>query len=58
MDAGHTCLFNKGFYTVYFGAHKRNAEKLPHSAQRKHTFTGKIKNMSKKNNFTARKKLL
>ena len=20
MDAGHTCLFHKGFYTVYFGA--------------------------------------
>ena len=49
MNAGHTCLFCKGFCTVYFGADKINAVTLPHSAQRKHAFTGKIKNMSKKN---------
>ena len=47
----------KGFYTVYFGADKRNAVTLPHSAQRKHAFTVKIKNMSKKNKFPARKKI-
>ena len=49
MNSGHTCLFNKGFCTVYFGADMRNAATLPHSAQRKHDFTRKIKNMSKKN---------
>ena len=57
MYSGHTCLFQKGFCTVYFGADKINAVTLPHAAQRKHTFTGKIKNMSKKNKFPARKKL-
>ena len=49
MNAGHTCLFHKGFCMVYFGAEKDNAVTLPHSAQRKHAFTGKIKDMSKKN---------
>ena len=42
---------------VYFGADKRNLVTLPHSAQRKHAFTGKIKNTSKKNKFPARKKI-
>ena len=36
MNAGYTCLFQKGFFTVYFGEDNRNAVKLPHSAQRKH----------------------
>ena len=57
MNAGHTCLFHKGFCTVYFGADKINAVTLPHSAKRKHAFTGKTKNMSKKNKFPARKKI-
>ena len=57
MNAGHTCLFNKGCCTVYFGADKKNAVTLPHSAQRKHAFAGKIKNISKKNKFPARKKI-
>ena len=50
------CLFHKGFCTVYFGAEKKNAVTLPHSALRKHAFLGKIKNMSKKNKLPARKK--
>ena len=41
---------------MYFVADKRNAVTLPHSAQRKHAFTEKIKNMSKKNKIPARKK--
>ena len=45
MTAGHACIFNKGFCTVYFVVEKKNALTLPHSAQRKHAFTGKIKNM-------------
>ena len=42
---------------MYFRADNRNAVTLPHSEQRKHVFTGKIKNMSKKNKFPARKKI-
>ena len=33
MNAGHTCIFHKGFCMVYFGAEKKNAVTLPHSAQ-------------------------
>ena len=57
MNAGHTCLFHKGFCTVYFGAEKYNAVTLPLSSQRKHAFTGKIKYFSKKNKSPARKKI-
>ena len=49
MNAGHTCLFHKGFYMVYFGAKEDNAVTLPHSAVRKHTFMGKSMESSKKN---------
>ena len=57
MNAGHTCLFHKGFCTVYFRAEKKNAVTLPHSAQRKHVFARKIKDISKKNKLPARKKI-
>ena len=49
MNAGHTCLFHKGFCTVYFGAEEKNAVTVPYIAQRKHTFLGKIMEKSKKN---------
>ena len=55
MNAGHMYLFRKGFCTVYFGAKEDNAVTLPHSALRKHAFSGKIKDVSKKN--SARKKI-
>ena len=55
MNAGHTCLFHKGFCTVYFGAKEDNAVTLPHSAVRKHAFSGK--NMEKSNKNSARKKI-
>ena len=42
---------------MYFGAERKNAVTLPHNAQRKHAFTGKIKNMSKKKKIPARKKI-
>ena len=58
MNSVHNCLFHKGFCKVYFGAKEKNAVTLPHSAQRKHTFLGKIVENSKKNKLTARKKLL
>ena len=48
INAGHTCLFNKGFCMVYFGAKEDNTVSLPHSALRKHAFLGKIKYVSKK----------
>ena len=48
MNAGHTCIFQKVFFTVYLVSEKKNSVTLPHSAQRKHAFAGKIKNMSKK----------
>ena len=57
MNAGHTCLFHKGLCMVYFRAEKKNAETLPHSAQRKHAFLGKIKDISKKKKLPARKKI-
>ena len=49
MNTGHTCLFHKSFFTVYFGAEKKNPLTLPDSAQRRHALLGKIKDMSKKN---------
>ena len=57
INAGHTCIFHKGFCTVYFVEDKINAVTSPHSAQRKHAFAGKIKNMSKGNKFPAGKKI-
>ena len=36
---------------------RKKAVKLPHSAQRKHAFLGKIMEMSKKNKLPARKKI-
>ena len=48
MNPGHTCIFNEGFCTVYFVAEEDNAVTLPHSALRKHAFSGKIKDVSNK----------
>ena len=56
MNSGYTFLFHKRFCTVYFGAKEKNSVTLPHSAQRKHTLLGKIKEMSKKKKLPARKK--
>ena len=49
MNAGHKCLFHKGFCTVYFGAKEDNAVTLLHSAVRKHAFSGDKIEKSKKN---------
>ena len=49
MNAGHTCLLQKGFCTVYFRAKENNAVTLPHSAVRKHAFMVKSMESSKKN---------
>ena len=57
MNAGHTFIFQKGFCLVYLGSDKKNAVTLPHRAQRKHIFTGKIKDVSNTNKNLARKKI-
>ena len=57
MNSGHTCLFYKGFCTVYFVLNENNSVTLPHLAQRKHAFLEKIKEMSKKKKLPTRKKL-
>ena len=49
MNAGHTCLFHKGFCTVYFGVKEDNAVTLAKSAVRKHAFMVKSMESSKKN---------
>ena len=56
MSLGHTCLFHEGFCTMYFGDKEKNAVTLPHSAQRKHAFLVKIKQMSKSKKIAHRKK--
>ena len=50
-------VFSQKIFTVYFGAEKKNAVTLPHSAQRKHAFLRKIKEISKKKKSPARKKI-
>ena len=50
--------FSQRICMVHFGAEKDNAVTLRHSAQRKHAFTGKIKDLSKKNKFQQERKLL
>ena len=42
---------------MYFGAKEKNTVTLPHSAQRKYTFLGKIKEMSKTKKLPSRKKI-
>ena len=56
INLRHTCLFQKGFCTVYLGAKERNSITLPHILQRKYAFWGEIKEMSKTNKLPSRKK--
>ena len=57
MNSGHTCLFHKGFLHGVPMSKGNNAVTLPHSAQRKYAFLGKIMEKSKKNKLPARKKI-
>ena len=57
MNLGHTCSFHKVFCTVYFDNKGKNAVTLPHSAQRKHTFLGETKEMSKSKKLAPRNKV-
>ena len=56
-NSGNTCLFNTGFFTVYFSDREKNAVTLPKSAQRKHAFWGGIKQMSKTYKLAPRKRI-
>ena len=56
MNLVHTCLFHKGFLTVYFVEKENNAVTLPRCAQQKHLFWGEIKQMSKSKKLSLRKK--
>ena len=57
MNSGHTCIFHKVFCTLYFGSKDNNTVTLPHRAQRKHDFLGKIMEKSKKNKLPERKEI-
>ena len=57
MNLVHTCLFQKDFCTVYFGDKEKNAVTLPHIAQRKHAFLGKIKQISEPKKLAPKKKV-
>ena len=54
INLGHTCLFNKGFYTVYFGNKKKNAVTMPHIAHRKHAFLVKTNEKAKSKKLASR----
>ena len=56
-NSGHTCLFHKGFCTVYFGNKEKNVVTLSHSAERKHAFWEEINQMSKSKKIAPRKKV-
>ena len=49
INAGHACLFHKGFCRLYFRAKEDNAVTLPQSAVRKYDFIEKRMESSKKN---------
>ena len=57
INQGHTFLLHKGICTEYLVSKEKNAASLPHSAQRKHIYFGKIKEMSKTNKLPSRKKI-
>ena len=49
MNLGHTCLFTIGFCFVYFDNEEKKIVTLPHSAQQKRVFLGKIEQIPKTN---------
>ena len=57
INLGHNFLFWKGFCTAYFGAKEKNTVKLTHSAQGKHAFLVKIKEIPKTKKLPSRKKI-
>ena len=57
INLGHTCLFQKGFFTVYFGAKDKNAVIFPHIAQRNHAYLEKIKETPKTKKLISTKRI-
>ena len=55
INFGMYLFISQGFCTVYFGDKEKNPVTLPHNAQRKHAFWGKIK--SKSDKLAPRKKV-
>ena len=55
----HNVILSPDLYNRLFSINTlMNAVTLPHSAQSKHAFLGKIKDMSKKKNYQQERKLL
>ena len=52
----YTLNIKKVFCMLYLGDKEKNVVTLPHNAQRKHAFLGKIKQMSKTKKLAPRKK--
>ena len=57
MNLGNTCLYHKGFCTVYFGTKGKNTVTLPQNAQGNHACLGKTKQMSKTKKLPPTKKI-
>ena len=57
MNSGYICLLHEGFFTLYFMQKEKNVVTLSHSAQRKHVFLVKIKEMPKTKKLPSRKKI-
>ena len=55
INSGHTCLFHKGFFSVYYREKENNAVTFQQSTQIKHAFLGKIKDISKTNKLPSSK---
>ena len=56
MNLGHTCLFHKGFFAVYFGDKEKNSVTLSHNAQKKYAILVKTKEKDKSKKIASRKK--
>ena len=57
INSVYTCLFYKGFCTMYLFDKKENTVTLPHIAQRKHDFLVKTKNIYKSKKVSPRRKV-
>ena len=57
MNLGHTYLFCKRVFKVYFDYKDKNAVTLTHSAQQKHASLGKTKQTSKTKKLAPKEKI-
>ena len=56
-NLGHTCLFQKGVFTVNSVAKEKKLVTTPHSAQRKYAFLQEVKGISKTKKLPSRNKI-